>query len=133
MKAAKYNTYAVFSSQGLIACKCNCQCGAAGGEAIVCVHILPLIFQLTLLLVEGLAENILLELCARMNTPETTEAHFQSNDILNMKKNINTLMTAAGGDSVVDFSDKTVTDILSSFSVGTEKRKSRVKVFRIQH
>lgn len=61
MKSTAYNTYAAFTATELIACKCSCPCGGEGNERIVCVHILPLIFQLSLLLVEGLAENILLE------------------------------------------------------------------------
>ena len=64
MKNTEYDTYAAFTARDLLACKCSCPCGGEGTEKIVCVHVLPLIFQLSLLLIEGLAENILLEFCA---------------------------------------------------------------------
>ena len=92
MKSTEYNTFATSNKDALLACKCDCQCGASGVEAVVCVHILPLIFQLALLLVQGIAENILLELHARFD--ENVEDKFCHTEIKCMKNSVQTLMIA---------------------------------------
>ena len=48
----------------IISCKCSCGCGAEGDESLVDVHVLPLGLELSFLLMDGLAEHILLELTA---------------------------------------------------------------------
>ena len=65
MNQNKSDVLLAFSSDELMACKCDYKYRGEGGQKIICVHILPIIFQLSLLVVEGLAENILLELRAR--------------------------------------------------------------------
>ena len=94
MKDKTYNTYAAFTAKDLVSCKCSCHCGASGDEAVVCVHILPLIFQLTLLLMEGLSENILLELCARFQEHHEEDLSVDQSTLMN--KSMDTLIAAAG-------------------------------------
>ena len=80
-----------------------------------------------MLLVGGLAEHILLELSSRFASID--EDIFEKEDIDSMKANIFILMIAAGqeGDLVPGqrrMESMTIRNILSSFSVGTENRKS---------
>ena len=128
MKANEYDTSVAFTGKDLISCKCTCMCGGQGEEAIVCVHVLPLIFLFSLLLTEGLAENILLELCARFQA--TNEANMEERLREKMRKNINLLMLAAGESE--DFSNRSIVESLSIFQVGTQKRKILLLVFLIQ-
>ena len=44
MKAKEYDTTFAFTTKKLISCKCSCMCRGEANQAIVCVHILPLIF-----------------------------------------------------------------------------------------
>jgi hypothetical protein len=62
MKEKIYAAKAIFTKESLVCCSCTCHCGACEEEAVTCVHILPLRFQLALLLMNGLAENLILEL-----------------------------------------------------------------------
>ena len=100
MKQNKYYDVSVaFSSDELMTCQCDCKRGGEGDQKIVCVHILPIIFQLSLLLVEGLAENILLELSARFKDHNEEALGLLPEGemkIERMKKSINILMLAAG-------------------------------------
>ena len=126
MKSVEYDSYGAFTSSKIVACKCSCQCGAEGDEAVVCVHILPLALQLSMLLVGGLAEHMLLELSSRFASID--ENMFSEVEVKMTKKSIFILMLAAGqrGDLVSERGqhDKmTIRDILSLFSVGTENRK----------
>ena len=123
MKKVEYHAFAAFTSKDLLACKCSCKCGGEGDEAIVCVHILPLIFLLSLLLTEGLAENILLELCARFQVSNEQQMDEQMKE--KMKKYMNILMLASGEEKGVDM-NASICNILSGFQVGTEKRKNTI-------
>ena len=122
MKKDEYNTSVAFTAKDLLSCQCSCKCGGEGSESIVCVHVLPLIFLLSLLLTEGLAENILLELCARYQA--VNEQQMENGMREAMKKYINVLMLASG-DEELD-TNKSICDILSIFQVGTQKRKETI-------
>ena len=89
------------------------------GLLFLSYHILPLIFQLSLLLVEGLAENILLELCARFT--KENENTLSDTSLKMMKKSIVTLMNVVGLKD--DYSSSTVCGMLANFSVSTERQK----------
>ena len=124
MKDVEYDTSAVITANDLLACKCNCMCGAVGTERIVCIHVLPVIFGLSLLLVDGLAENILLEVCARFNN--LNEADMSNDMITKMKKSLGILMLASGDSNLQNPNTKSICNMLSDFQVGTERRKSAI-------
>ena len=62
MKKRVYECGVVTTVKDILCCQCSCQSGSKGEKKQVCIHILPLLFLLTLLLFEDLAEHILLEL-----------------------------------------------------------------------
>ena len=64
MKSDTYDVEVSSSKQGLIGAKFSCREGSVGSERVTCVHICPVLFQLTLILCDGLAEHILLEFTA---------------------------------------------------------------------
>ena len=57
MKDCLYDTEVIVSRDNLVSCRCNCKCGGENNKNIACVYVLPLAFQLSLLLSDGLAES----------------------------------------------------------------------------
>ena len=66
MKGCTYYAQVAFTPTKLLCCGCSCSIGAENNERITCVHNLPLVLKQSLLLMDGLAENLLLELSALM-------------------------------------------------------------------
>ena len=85
--------------------------------------VLPVLYQFTLLLHEGLAQHILIELCERWNT--TLE------DLIGDKKksvmmDIETLMRVEGDNNdriELAIKKETIGEMLETFAVGTERKK----------
>ena len=129
MKNVAYDAHGAFTKNKVIACKCTCPCGSEGDEALVDVHILPLALELSLLLIGGLAEHILLELSAHFSSKNMAEI-FDEEEIRSMKHSIFVLMLAAGQQGLksedIFQPSREIRDILSTFSVGTENRKKMV-------
>jgi len=93
MRKSVYNTEVAFTKSDLLACGCSCRCGSEKEECVLDVHPLALVYELVLLLFEGLAQNILVELCSRLRSEDpavmcATSGPFRS-DLIK-------LMTAAG-------------------------------------
>ena len=76
---------------------------------------MPIVYQLSILLVDGLGENFLLEICARFSNDNDLEKEFNKNSL-------SILMKTADDQTQVD-STKDHREMLESFSVGTDKRK----------
>jgi len=93
MKSNTYDTRVAFLCADLIACTCTCQSGSQGSDQHVCVHILAKAYQLTLLLYEGLAENILIELHIRLLHDTALVTALQEHELVGAIKK---LMAAAG-------------------------------------
>lgn len=122
MKESQYEVKVAFTSNELLCCSCSCQAGSKSNDRGVCVHVLPLILLFVILLVEGLAQNILVELSHRWNN-ELEMKH--SHCITEIKTMLKCLMTASNHQSGEPFNEAhSVTKLLSDFSVGTEKEKT---------
>ena len=67
MKKMTYYPSIAATSNDILCCKCTCICGSQEDQQVVCVHNIPLLFLLTLLLFDHLAEHMLLELAACFN------------------------------------------------------------------
>ena len=120
MRSCSYDACVSFTSSQLLCCKCNCPIGAEGDQRVTCVHNLPIMLKFAMLLMDGLAEHVLLELIAKVTiTPGSLE--------LLDKNSVLTLMWASG-EMVTDLQTKQNTlELLENFSVGTERRKKSVK------
>ena len=62
MKNGTYFVSVAFTSNTIVACSCTCKAGSSNNEKTICVHILPIHFQITQCLYKFMAENILIEL-----------------------------------------------------------------------
>ena len=58
----KYVVQTAVTEKVLMCAACDCKIGGEKSERIVCVHTLPLLYQLSLLLADGLAQHTLIEL-----------------------------------------------------------------------
>ena len=67
-EADQYETMIAFTSKEIIATKCQCCAGGECNERVVCVHNYPVLYQLVMLLDDGLLEHLLVELCSKWNT-----------------------------------------------------------------
>ena len=124
MKKNVYNPEIVAITNAIMCCKCTCQCGSQNKEQILCVHILPLIFLMSLLLFEDLAEHMLLELSVCMSADIWDQTVWPEEDIGWMKQNMILLMKAAGEPvGKHDPNVVTIGQLLEAFVVGTEQQK----------
>lgn len=68
MKDSEYDVTNAFTKKDLIACKCDCHAVGHDKERVICVHTLPSIYLLPMLLDGSLSEHLLVELCSRWNS-----------------------------------------------------------------
>mmetsp|Transcript_5746 Transcript_5746/g.10890 ORF Transcript_5746/g.10890 Transcript_5746/m.10890 type:complete len:229 (+) Transcript_5746:1724-2410(+) len=119
-----YNSGIVFTGTKVLCCKCNCQCGSQGDERVVCVHNFPIIFLLLLLLMDALAESMLMEFAACMRSDIWDETLWSDDDVMRRKKSIVMLASAAGEDmSDVNIDKISIESFIDIFETGTEGRK----------
>lgn len=133
MRQDTYNPKAAVTCDGCLAASCcNCKAGCARAtDRGVCVHILPMLLQLTSLLMNGLAQNILVELSHRWNE-DLEEQIKESGREVDVRKSILALMIADSSRCIDDcnFAEvmstakcRDIKSILQKYSVGTEKAK----------
>jgi hypothetical protein len=122
MKDDIYTSTAVFTKDDLLCVECNCKSGSKGEDKVVCVHILPIVYKVTQLLYEDLAEHILDELAANYTS---LKEDWPTETITSLKDSAIILMEAAG--ESVDQREATTSQLealLEKFVTGTEKTKT---------
>ena len=87
MKAVLYDTEVCFNNDSLIACSCTCKAGCRtisshrlGTQRNFCTHSASILMGLSLLLFDGLAEHILVELRERLSYDEELGSVLDSNN-----------------------------------------------------
>jgi hypothetical protein len=68
MKTDVYDVTVCFTKSEIQACECSCRCGSKLQDRVLCIHILPCLYQITLLIFDGPAEHVLIELAAHIST-----------------------------------------------------------------
>ena len=122
MKQEMYNVTVLFSKSGILACECGCKAGSKGMDKVVCVHVLPVLMQLVVLLVEDLGESILIELCNRWDS-SLDEA---STSMTTVRASILQIMSSIGcSEHEIDHAKlaPSIKHMFDTFCVGTEKKK----------
>ena len=122
MKDDVYRVKVCFGSDELICCSCTCKAGSCGNERFVCVHVPVIGVQLSHLLMDGLAEHVLIELSTiwgdtspSINPSTYKQAH---HDILNLIS-----VSHASENTFLD-NTQTIHELLKSMKVDTQKPKS---------
>ena len=126
MKQELYDVTVVFSKKGILACDCGCKSGSKGMDKVVCVHILPVLMQFVVFLVEDLGENILVELCNRWDVALDQKFVGKMDEL---KTYILQIMNSIGCSEKVTNSARlapTIKEMLDIFCVGTEKSKNKI-------
>lgn len=125
MKKAEYNTSIKWSKNGLMYCKCSCECGGEGDEKIICVHVLSVIMKLSHLLFDGLVEHLLVELTLRwgQTLPDFGSEEEQQHVFTNIHKLMCSVSTENIDKKESNVKVKTISELLRSFMVGTEKTR----------
>lgn len=122
MKKDVYNVKVSFTSTDILSVSCTCKAGSVEHEKVICVHILPLILQLSLLLFDGLAELVLIEF-ANENHPLVENIIGEEKS--NLLKEVIIILKRAN--SEVDkgnlFKSLSIDELLTVYKVGTETFK----------
>ena len=123
-KKVVYKPGMVFTANDVLCCECNCQCGSEKDERIVCIHNFPLLFLLLLLLMDALAESMLMEFAACTRSDIWDETLWSGEEAKSMKQSVVTLAEAAGEDmGEIDLYKISIDDLMNKFETGTEGRK----------
>lgn len=121
-KSERYETSVAFRKDAIVACKCGCPAGAELREKHdqhVDVHVVPVIYLLVLLLFDGLAYDLLVNLAERWKPSDDTNPRAKSVcDAID-------LLTIAAGEEAVTQRNSKASERLVRFAVGTEKSKLR--------
>jgi hypothetical protein len=122
MKQNVYSTSVCFNENTIVACLCDCKSGCEGNGRVICVHILPIMYQITFELFESLANNILIEYANRYRTIHDNE--FIQNNKQTIKQIVMTLMSACQQYEKND--DELELDVLfENFLVGTARSRNQ--------
>ena len=84
-KGVVYKPGVTFTETDVFCCQYTCHCGSQEYERAVCVHNFPLIFIFLLLLMNALAENVLLELAACLRSNIWDTAVWSDDEVKSMK------------------------------------------------
>lgn len=126
MKKRAYSVQVAFTKKELLCCSCNCQAGSKGLDRGVCVHVLPVILLLSILLMEGLAQNLLVELSNRWT--DSLDSAYDSESKNKIYEAVTCLMNASNSKTRHDCNRlMKISEVLGTFSVGTEK----IKLFHV--
>jgi hypothetical protein len=120
MKSSLYDVMVSFTRKGIIACSCTCKAGSQGVERVVCVHILPVIFQMTLLMHDGLANHCLYELATEWHA--SMDNAFSHDTQSKMVESIKLIQQSAGEQTPSSTKKQKISEMLHPYTVGTENR-----------
>ena len=122
MKTTIYNIKVSFDSDNIISTSCTCKAGCSGSEKILCVHVLPILLQLSLLIFDGLGEHVLIELATDFN--KSIEDGLSTDNYNKLRQSILLLRRANCDVDIKDLNNTTtILDLLKLYSVGTENSK----------
>jgi hypothetical protein len=124
MKQDIYDVKVCFNKTTIISCSCTCKCGGQGQQKIICIHILPVLYQISLLVFEGLAENILVELAAYVSKKnESTFTESNVFDLLNITSSFIFCATKTQPYIPECSGLSALKQVLHVYSVGTNKQR----------
>lgn len=121
MKKEAYRTNVSFTtSTDILAVSCTCKSGSINDEKIICVHVLPVLLQLAILLFDGLSEHLLCELANDLD-PDI-ETILNNEQTIKLKDSLGLLRRANSDIDIVN-NNLTINILLSKYNVGTQSYK----------
>jgi hypothetical protein len=124
MRSEVYDVSVGFDDERIICCGCKCKAGGENKEKIICVHVLPVIYQISLLCYDGLADNIVVEIAHhwRRLAPQ-----IENNETRTIIKKYLLVILSACQQNIPEDDNVTIEELLETFSVGTEKRRQIIR------
>lgn len=120
MKKDVYKVKLSLTSTDILAVSCTCKAGSCKDEKVICVHILPCILQLSILLYDGLSEHLLCEFANEFNSEieKQISAEEKTKDV----RDAIILLKRANSDIDNDalYNSLTIDELLHKYKVGTE-------------
>lgn len=110
MRQTSYMVQVIFTNDAVVACSCECKAGDTTDGKVLCVHTLCSILLLNILLLDGLAEHILLHLAAEW--PDFS--NLLHNEV-EAKRYLLPLINASGRIEVIE-GEASIEDLLSHFA-----------------
>ena len=125
---APYGVQVVVCNEGIVACRCSCKAGSQGCNRHVDVHVLPVLYQLTLFLIECLAEHLLYEVGQWIKDggnclSESQEQILHTAITKLLKACVVSTTKHEGTTSTEELNTLSVKTILERFALGTEQAK----------
>jgi hypothetical protein len=120
MKQDEYKVSVCFSEETIVSCSCDCRAGSIGTGRVLCVHVLPVIYQMTLLIFDGLADNLLITIA---NNWDRLSQGVDSTNMREIEDHILLLKSAATRQMNPNDDTLELDVLLEQYLVGTEKRK----------
>jgi hypothetical protein len=125
MRNELYDVTVCFKEKTIMSCDCTCKCGSQNNESILCIHILPCLFQITLEIYDGLAEHLLVELASYISL--LNEPDFSDTNIIDLQQIITLLLFCVHKNTTVINCDEVgirwIKGMLSNYS--SEQTKAR--------
>ena len=130
-KDGMYSVTSAFTASSFLAAECNCEAGpecakpASTGTSSsdngkhICVHCLPVLYQLTIILMECLAEHTIVTFASCFCKSDESDLDKAALDML--RESIITLMEAAGHGK--ESLPSSLWELLQEWQVATEKQK----------
>ena len=100
MKEDVYDGDTVFTKKKVLCSRCGCKSGSQKDEKVACVHTLCRAYKVSQLLVEDLAEHMLLQLASMMTSPATESDTWSQQQLSSMKESIITLIKTSGEETL---------------------------------
>lgn len=137
MKEMLYNSKIAFTIHNLLACDCECLASGkdTGDDQITCIHNLPLIVSIGMLLYRGLAKNFLHDVSTRWNG-DLESSLVGSTRYDDCRDDILTMMEASSEDPVVIMRAATaprIIDMLKIYKETTARYKPAFTVPPLRH
>lgn len=120
MKNAFYDVTVCFCESGIIANTCTCKVGCYGIERVICIHILPVIQQLSVQIYVSLATEFL----CKLNYEWGIEMHedLVPEQINKLQRDILCLIQASNRHEPKEYNESMlVEELLKKYDAGTDK------------
>jgi hypothetical protein len=129
MKQEIYDVVVCFNVNSILACQCSCKCGSQNVEKVMCIHMLPVLYQVSLLVFDGLGEHILIELASYVSSMSSSD--MTDDNAARLQNVIKDLILAVKKSLPVLAENQscwyTIKGLLSCYNVGTNQMKQAPK------
>ena len=115
-----YDTDVAITENAMYACRCSCKVGCTGTNRHSCVHPFAKSMQLPIVMFDGFADSLLVELAAHLGG---TEPDLAAEEKKRLEHSIHTLNSCSSTKLGDKSESSSIVQLLASYAVGTERAK----------